>query len=99
MRIDVMVRTPAPGSRFPNLNVCSMAFIDTEFNLSPTHMEKRFTKIVKCLALFFSVAPTNLFAAVQINVAAIDRDRILKAADAALALEPVTITASRAKLS
>jgi hypothetical protein len=38
-------------------------------------------------------------AKVSIDVAAIDHDRILKVADAALAMEPVTITTSRAKLS
>jgi hypothetical protein len=35
----------------------------------------------------------------SIDVAAIDRERILKAADAALKLEPITITKFRAKLS
>jgi hypothetical protein len=38
-------------------------------------------------------------AKVSVDVAAIDHDRILKAADAALAMEPVTITTFRAKLS
>ena len=42
-----------------------------------------------------AVAPSK----VSIDVAAIDRERILKAADAALKMEPVTITAFRAKLS
>lgn len=49
-------------------------------------------------ALFFFVA-TTLLAAPAFDVAAIDRERILKAADAAMKLEPVTITTFRAKLS
>jgi beta-galactosidase len=41
----------------------------------------------------------NIGAPVQVDVAAIDRDRILRAADEALAAAPLMITTSRAKLS
>ena len=52
------------------------------------------------LGLVFALAaraqsPANI----PVDVAAIDRGRILKAADAALHAQPVTITAYRAKLS
>ncbi len=46
-----------------------------------------------------SPAFVNLGPPVKVNVAAIDRDRILKEADEALAASPVTISSSRAKLS
>ena len=55
-----------------------------------------------CPVLFGLVllaATTSLVVPVVIDVAQIDRDRILKAADAALNLEPVTITAFHARLS
>ena len=55
--------------------------------------------IAKCLSVLFSLLAINTFAAAQIDVAAIDHDRILKAADAALDQEPVTITAFHARLS
>ena len=44
-------------------------------------------------------AATNAPAAVSVDVAAIDHDRIVKAAEAALKQEPLTITSSRAQYS
>ena len=53
-----------------------------------------------CAALPLLLASTLLLAAAPaLDVAAIDHDRILSAADAALKMAPVTITAFRAKLS
>ena len=54
---------------------------------------------VLLLLLIGDVCFAALLAAPIIDVAAIDRDRILKAADAALKQEPVTITTFHAKLS
>src|SRR5687767_3228586 len=58
---------------------------------------------LRCLKLFLSSALVLTAAeksiAIEIDVAAIDRARILKAADTALKLEPITITKFRAKLS
>lgn len=50
-------------------------------------------------ATHMSPATTESKPALVIDVAAIDRGRILKAADAALELKPITITKYRAKLS
>ncbi|MGH7951054.1 MAG: alginate lyase family protein [Limisphaerales bacterium] len=47
----------------------------------------------------FTLIFKSFTTALTIDVAAIDRDRILRAADAALKLEPITITKYRAKLS
>src|SRR6202161_4011709 len=52
-----------------------------------------FIPLLLALGLFRATAASAL------DVAAIDHDRILKAADAALTQEPVTITAFHAKLS
>jgi Alginate lyase len=51
------------------------------------------------LILFLAVCASPASTNSTIDVATIDRDRILKAASAALALEPITITKFRAKLS
>jgi hypothetical protein len=51
------------------------------------------------LILFLAVCASPASTNSTIDVATIDRDRILKAATAALALEPITITKFRAKLS
>lgn len=51
------------------------------------------------LAVGLAAGPVASTPAPAPDVAAIDRVRILKAADAALSLEPITITAFRAKLS
>ncbi len=56
-------------------------------------------RCLQLLAVPFCFAVMTLSAANAPDVAAIDRDRILKAADAAMKLEPVTITAFHAKLS
>jgi Alginate lyase len=48
---------------------------------------------------FFWFVATAALTAPALDIAAIDRERILKAADAALKQEPVTITSFRAKLS
>lgn len=58
---------------------------------------------LRCLKLLLASALVLLVAeksiAIEIDVAALDRARILKAAEAALILEPITITKFRAKLS
>lgn len=54
---------------------------------------------VFALALLVLPAANGFAAPLSVNVAEIDRTRILKAADAALACEAITITAYRAKLS
>jgi hypothetical protein len=51
------------------------------------------------LILFLAVCASPASTNSTIDVATIDRDRILKAATAALSLEPITITKFRAKLS
>jgi hypothetical protein len=56
-------------------------------------------KISPPIAALIFFAATNLPAAPAMDVAAIDRDRILHAAAAALKMEPVTITKFPAKLS
>jgi hypothetical protein len=65
-------------------------------------------RVLIALALISALAPvrlraedaaTNAPAAVSVDVAAIDHDRILKAAEAALKQEPLTITSSRAQYS
>src|ERR1041385_7415826 len=51
------------------------------------------------LVVALGLLPAAVPAKPALDVAAIDRERIMKAADAALALEPITITKFRAKLS
>lgn len=51
------------------------------------------------IAVLTGVGATTFAASSVVDVAAIDRERILKAANAALALEPITIAKFRAKLS
>ena len=53
-------------------------------------------RLLSAVLLTLSVASTSAAAP---DIAAIDRGRILKAVDAALTLEPLTITAYRAELS
>jgi hypothetical protein len=55
-------------------------------------------RIIVGAAFFMLVLPT-VRSSPAVNVAEIDRERILKTAEIALALPPVTITSSRAKLS
>jgi hypothetical protein len=56
-------------------------------------------KIARLLSGLLLLAATTALAAPTLDVAAIDHDRILKAAEAALQQPPITITAYRAKLS
>ena len=62
-------------------------------------MKKLFAAIFPLLAGWTLCLTPAALAAPGVNVAAIDRDRILQAANAALSQEPVTITAFPAKLS
>jgi hypothetical protein len=62
-------------------------------------MKNRRAAISLLLSTLFFFATTILLAAPAFDVAAIDRERILKAAATAMNLEPVTITTLRAKLS
>jgi hypothetical protein len=58
-----------------------------------------FSKVLHLLPVLFAVGANLLPAAPAFDVAALDHDRILKLAQNALAVEPVTITQYRAKLS
>jgi hypothetical protein len=62
-------------------------------------MNKIPARILRLLSGLLLFAAMAVSAAPALNVAAIDRDRILKAADAALNQEPITITKYRAALS
>jgi len=59
----------------------------------------RWSRAVVSLAVIVTMVPALCRASPAPDVAAIDRGRILKAADAALAIAPITITAFRAELS
>ena len=74
----------------------------TQRCLSPA--ARRLTTVCLLLQLLALIAPTiskasSVASRLKFGVAAINRARIFKAADAALALEPVAITKCRAKLS
>jgi hypothetical protein len=62
-------------------------------------MKNRRAAISLLLSTLYFFVTTTLLAAPAFDVAAIDRERILKAAAAAMSLEPVAITTLRAKLS
>src|SRR5437667_8895480 len=62
------------------------------------------SRLIVCLRFAFflglsQVAVADVLPKPALDVAAIDRERILKTAGAALALEPITITKFRAKFS
>src|SRR5262245_717562 len=60
---------------------------------------KSVLRLLWLLPIGIVVAQAGTAQPASMDVAAIDRARILKAADAALKLEPITITKFRAKLS
>ena len=62
-------------------------------------MNQVFANVARLLSGLLLLAVTTVFAAPSLHVAAIDHDRILKAADIALKQSPITITAYRTKLS